>query len=436
MLTPKFLRAHQIPASTHSESWIFRVLFEFWGFCVNGSNDLVNPGLGAFAPVSGVYQIPWTTQTGLLNSGSDGFTQNGMPFFNTVAQNVFSASWVGKYLVTWQSGSTSTDDSIYLITQWIGSGSVRVNVANGGTPFGTARHPSFTARTNINYRVVDINASAQFGLTSQQSALICQFSDAGNVNPGQLNSQAALIWGNPPPGSWGGGAAGIYYNLSPSGSWGLNSGTYSFIDQTGPNTAGGGNSGYWSFGNGGYMSLWGAGDFFISHIHNSGQSASGWHIEIPQRLYPQGNDPNPICVIPYADYSITLTDGGNHYGGGIYMLNHPTNTQMRYYGFGRRIYGYDDTNTVGNQGNGRYNGAMFNPFTGKFFFTDLIAGTHDIPGQYQMARIRLRRMRAVPTIIPNFTIVGDVGQWLHIFNGIMWPWDNTLLTYNLFLAGL
>jgi hypothetical protein len=432
MLTPKFLRAHIIPASSHSESWIMRVLFEFWGFCVNGDNSLINPGLGAFAPVSGVYQIPWTSQTGLLQSGSDGFTQQGMPFFNTVNATAFSASWVGKYLVTWQSGSTSTDDSIYLITQWIGSSSIRVNIQQGGTPDPVTRHLGFTTRTSINYRVVDINASAQFGLTSQQSALICQFSDAGNINPQQPNSQAAIIWGNPPQGTSG---AGFYYFLSPSGSWGLNSGSYNFTDPVGPITFGGGNTGYWSFGNGGAMSLWGAGDFFISHIHNTGQTGSGWHIEIPWRLYPQGVDPNPIVIIPYADYFITLTDGGNHYGGGIYMHSPPDNSLRRYYGMHRRIFGQDDTNSVGFAGNGRFNGAYFNPFNGKFYFSDLVTGTQDTPGQFQLARVRLRRMRALPPIVANFEIIGDKGEWLHVGNGVMWPWDNSLLQYNLFLAG-
>ena len=436
MLTPKFLRAHQVPNTSPAMAWVFRTIFEWWGFCIAGGNDLVNPGLGAFAPVSGVYQMPWTATTGLLQSGSDGFTQQGMPFFNAVNTNAFSASWVNKWLVTWQSGSTSTDDSVYLITQWINSSSIRVNIANGGTPDPVTRHPGFTTRTNVNYRVVDIATSANLGVTSQQSQLILQLSDAGNINPGQANSQVALVYGQTPPGTWPFYAEGIYYNLSPSGSWGLNSGTYSFTDGQGPITAGGGNSGYWSVSNGGYLSFFGAGDFFLSHIHLTGQSASGWHIEIPQRLYPQGVDPNPLCIVPYADYSISLQDGGAHYGGGIYAHNPPNNTLMRYFGFGRRVFGVDDQNSVGFASNGRNNGAWFNPFNGKFNFTDLIAGTEDTAGQFQMCRFRLRRMRALPTIVPNFEIVGNNGEWLHIFNGVMWPWDNTLLTYNLFPVGL
>lgn len=446
MLTAKYLRAHFVPATVGNPVfWLFRLVYEFWGFCVNGSNDLVNPGVGAFAPVSGVYAMPATFATaGLLASGSDGSTQVGQPFFSTVSQNI-SASYVNKWLVMWQSGSTCTDDSIYQITQWFNSGSIRLNVFQGGTPYTGSLHPSLTSRTNINWRIVDFVPASNLSYTSQQSALICQFSDAGNVNPGQANSQVALIYGNPPkqngplavPGDapTNGNGQGIYYQISPSGSWGLNSGSYNFTDGfTLGYGAGGGNTGYWSVGGSGYISLWGAGDFFIAHSHCTGQSASGWHIEIPQRLYPQGDDPNPLVIIPFADFPPTQTDSGNHYGGGIYAHNPPNNSLFWYYGMGRRFFG-NDQNTVGNQSNGRLNGAWFNTYQNKFLFTDAVGCNPQVPGQYQLARFRLRRVRFIAPIIPQFERVGNNGEWLHVLNGIMWPWDNTLLPYNLFLGG-
>ena len=446
MLTAKYLRAHFVPTSVPDAlGWVFRVVYEFWGYCVNGDNSLNTPGSGAFAPVSGVYQMPWTDSTGLLASGSDGFTAVGMPFFNAVSPTAFSASYVGKWLVTWQSGSNSTDDSIYQITQWFNSSSIRINVFQGGTPYTGSLHPSLTTRNFINWRILDFAPSSAGTLISQTSALICQFSDAGNVNPGQANSQVALIYGNPPkangplaaPGDFptNGNGRGIYYQISPSGSWGLHSGTYNFTDSfTLGYGAGGGNTGYWNIGGSGYISLWGAGDFFISHIHCTGQSASGWHIEIPQRLYPQGDDPNPLVIIPYADYSPTQTDSGNHYGGGIYAHNPPNNSLFWYYGMGRRFFGID-TSTVGNQTNGRYNGAFFNTYQNKFVFTDAVAAQPQVAGHYQLARVRLRRVRFIAPIIPQFQRVGNNGEWLHVLNGIMWPWDNTLLPYGLFLGG-
>ena len=433
MLTAKFLRAHPVPGGVNSLGWLLRLAFEFWGFCVNGGNDLITPGSGAFAPVSGVYQMPWTSQTGLLASGSDGFTTVGMPFFGSTNLNAFSASYVGKFLVMWQSGSTCTDDSIYQITQWFNSSSIRLNVFQGGTPYTGSLHPSLTTRNNINWRLVDFTPSANGSYISQQSQLICQFSDAGNVNPGQANSQCALIYGAPAPGY--GGGSGIYYMLSPSGSWGLNSGSWSFTDPVGPINQGGGNAGYWQPSSPGYISLWGAGDFFMCHSHCTSQDSSGWHIEIPQRLYPQGDDPNPIAIIPFADYTITQTDSGNHYGGAIMMHNPPDNTLRAYYGFGRRFFGNDDTNHVGNQSNGRFNGTFFNTYQNKFVFTDAVTCLPNVGGQFQLARTRLRRVRFIAPIIPQFERVGNNGEWIHVANGILWPWDNTLLPYNLFLAG-
>jgi hypothetical protein len=369
----------------------------------------------------------------------------GEPFFNTISQNI-SASYLNKWIVLWQSGSTCTDDSVYQITQWLNSGSIRINVFQGGTPYSGSLHPSLTTRTNVNWRIVDFAVPAAMGLTSQQSSLILQFNDAGNVNPGQANSQVALIYGSPPKqaGSLGvtnaqptnGSGTGIYYVLSPSGSWGLNSGTYSFTDGWALGYgAGGGNTGYWGIGgSSGYVSMWAAGDFFICHTQLGGANSSGWHIEVPQRLYPQGDDPNPIVIIPWADYTPTQTDSGNHYGGGIFAHNPPNSSLFWYYGMGRRFFG-DDTSTVGNQSNGRYNGAFLNTYQNKFVFTDAIAANPQVPGQYQLARCRLRRVRFIAPIIPQYERVGNSGEWLHVLNGIMWPWDNTLLSYNLFLGG-
>lgn len=436
MLTAKYLRAHAVPGSVNSLGWVFRLAYEFWGYCVNGGSSLNTPGSGAFAPVSGVYQMPWTDSTGLFTSGSDGFTALGEPFFNTVSQNI-SASYVGKWLVAWKSGSTSTDDSIYQITQWLNSGSIRLNVFQGGTPYSGSLHPSLTTRTNINWRIVDFTPSANGAYTSQASSLICQFSDAGNVNPGQLNSQVALVYGNPPLQSNGvqGNGAGVYYVLSPSGSWGLNSGTYNFTDGFAVGYgAGGGNTGYWQIGGSGYISMWGAGDFFIAHVKCSSQNGSGWHIEVPQRLYFQGDDPNPLMIMPFADDPPDMGNSAFHYGGGIYAHNPPDNTFINYYGMGRRFFG-DDLSSLAFGTNGRFNGAWFNTYQNKFLFTDAVAAQPQIPGQYQLARFRIRRARFIAPIIPQFQRVGNNGEWLHVMNGVMWPWDNTLLSYNLLLAG-
>jgi hypothetical protein len=432
MLTAKFLRAHTMPSNPNGYAWFARLLYEFWGFCVWGDNDLVNPGTSAFPPVSGT-QMPANFYTApLLQSGSDGFTTVGEPFFNTVGQNTFSASWVGKWLTLWQSGSTCTDDSIYQITQWINSSSVRLNVFQGGTPYTGSLHPSLTTRTNINYRLIDYAEAASAGI-SDQDYMVLQFADAPLVNPGQALSQAKLRFST----TYNGGNPIVAITMSPSGSWGLNSGSYDFTDPT-SELDHSSNSGGWGNIRGtcsGYISFFGAGDFIIVHMATSANYHSdGFHIEIPQRLYPQGDDPNPIAMMEWGEDTPVADDSTQQYCGGFYMHNPPDGTTMQYYGMMRGYDGSDQSSALG-ASNGRYNGRYFNTFTNQFLFTDCTLAQANTPGQYQMARVRIRRARFIAPIIPSYQRVGNNGEWLHIVNGIMWPWDNTLLPYNLFLGG-
>src|SRR6188474_1477589 len=119
-LTTKFVKAHittTTVSNTNAMRWLHKLMYEFWGFCINGDDNLLQPR--GFAPLSGVlFPANWQSGTAvLLASGSDGSTQDGMPFFEAPSIDWTSGSKVGKHLVTWKSGSTCTDDSIYLITQ-------------------------------------------------------------------------------------------------------------------------------------------------------------------------------------------------------------------------------------------------------------------------------------------------------------------------------
>ena len=663
MLTPKFIRAHNIPSTAGSKAfeWFFKLMYEFWGFCVNGGDDLKVPG--GFAPLTGV-SMPAGFESGsqvLIASGTDGFTQNGMPFFNSLDKFKFSGSYVGKHLVTWKSGSTSTDDSIYEIIGWVNSGTIRVNILEGGTPYTGSLHPGFTDRTQINYRIIDFLAAANLsGYTTSSDYLVLQFNGAPLVNPGQPLSQAKITkrltgiqapnvpiqlspsgswhgymldsgswssgsyssgsystgsWssGSYTSGSWSSGSwtsgswtSGSYTSGSwTSGSW--TSGSYasgswtsgSYVHYTGsfqffptsnvtfaglyteitggaPNLAAGAiltgemlgfytpaaagvlsgnfylgdditpvvtgtawftgsiNGGLSSFfevtgtfvpvnildeeqflgtyifdpqgtftpsGNftpsgdfvptgtfnpegdfiptgtfvptgtfeptgtftpsgdfiptgtfnpGGiftpegtfiptgsftpsgnllapgffdgtaeiiantnsfgwstigppvYITLIAATDFIICHYKANNWVGSGFHIEIPQRLYPQHLDPAPIMAMNYGGYTPTQTDDDQHYAGGFYMHNPPDGTTMRYNGYVRQFFGDDETYSIGQGVNGRQNGAYFNTYQNKFLFVDAILGRPDIPGQYQLARVRFRRARFIAPIIPQF----------------------------------
>ncbi len=447
MLTAKFLRTHTTVAGSLNFNWFMRAVYEFWGFCVNGGNSLTAPG--GYAPVSGVYQMPVGWESGstvLLASGTDGFTAVGQPFFNSLNANAFSASWVDKWVTTWQSGSTSTDDSIYQITQWLNSSSIRVNVLQGGTPYSGSLHPSFMTRSSVNWRIVDFVAASALTINYATASLILQFNGADVVNPGSALCQAQIIptnLSNALP-----NYSGPVIVTSQSGSWGLNSSsagstsswcftdpsTQLFADTSGNGWLGSSRTADTTLT---YITLAGAQDFLIAHFKNADLAdGSGFHIEIPQRLYPQGDDPSPIAAMIWGNNHPDSATQNENYGGGFYLFNPPTDSTISYTGMARRYSGADGVTGGGNAAtNGRLNGAYFNTFQNKFLFTDIVLAQPNIPGQYQMARVRLRRVRLVPPIIPQFQRVGNNGEWLHVINGVMWPWDNSLLPYNLLLGG-
>jgi hypothetical protein len=261
--------------------------------------------------------------------------------------------------------------------------------------------------------------------------MVFQFLAAADVNPMQALSQFKLRKNV----STGNNYIGI--TMSPSGSWHgwITSGSTitspGFTDPTSEVVA----SSWTASDTSGYVTLIGSQYFLIlNYKSNLNAGASGFHIEIPQRLYPQGDDPNPVTVMTYASTGIVTSTANSGYGGGFYMHNPPDGSTMLYYGFVRRWFG-DDTNTAINQTNGRYNGSFFNTYQGKFLFSNIILGQPTIATQYQLARVALRRVRILPTILPQFERVGNNGEWLYMQNGVMWPWDNSLLPYNLLLGG-
>lgn len=430
MLNSKFVRAHFINTSQSTSAalrWTFKLIYEFWGFCVNGTDDLKVPGgfasSGSVAPVSGAVIFPSGFQSGstvLLKSGTDGMTDLGQPFFNTV-NPIFSSTYVGKHIVAWKSGSTSSDDSIYEIKQWINSSSVRVFVGQGGTPFTGSLKPGFTTRTNINYRIIDFNAAANLVGSTTNDGLVLQFNGAGLVNTGQLNSQCRLRQNT----------TNMSIVLSPSGSWTPISGT--FTDSSTETSVNWGSTGTGT----GYISLFGAQDYLIAHSRGSWNTAASWlHVEIPARLYPQRLDPNLIIHNIYGSNGInqTLYDTWT-------TLHPPDGTTRLYEGNNRAPLGDGwPTNIVSSPyrlsgvSNGRYNHMVFNVFQNKFIFMDQVLGL-TVTDQFVMSRCRVRRARLTAPIVPAFQRIGDLGEWLHVNDGILWPWDNMILPYNLFLAG-
>lgn len=81
MLTAKFVRSHVIGDVVQGQgfSWFFKLMYEFWGFCINGSDSLTLAGGMPENEVTGT-SMPDGFQNGtgsLISSGSDGFPEVG-----------------------------------------------------------------------------------------------------------------------------------------------------------------------------------------------------------------------------------------------------------------------------------------------------------------------------------------------------------------------
>jgi hypothetical protein len=194
----KFVRGLIYPNATGPFKgiyWRLKWMYEFWGFCINGTSDPLTPG--GFATPNGVIMPPnFTGGTSLLAYGTDGSHPavpgnlfSGDCLFTAQSSTPFNTSMVGKALVIWKPGSTSSEDSIYNINRVISPNQILININTGGIPDPTTKHPSMTARNNVCYRVVDMeigfnaaSVSSNFG-----SSLIFNF-DAASINPGQGNA--------------------------------------------------------------------------------------------------------------------------------------------------------------------------------------------------------------------------------------------------------
>lgn len=237
-MSMKFIRGLTYPNANSNgkgAQWRQKWIYEFWGFCINGTSSTTVPG--GFATNGVSMPTNFTDGTCLLASGTDGVTDatpgdlfSGDCVF-TSASATFTTSMIGKALVIWKAGSNSSEDSIYVITNVINSNQITININTGGTPHATTKHPSMTSRTGINYRLVDMEVGANAIFVASTAASLGHFLvlnlDASSINPGQGNgsgySQLQITSGH----STGTGASsfGLPYRgitcigLSGSGSW-------------------------------------------------------------------------------------------------------------------------------------------------------------------------------------------------------------------------
>lgn len=173
--------------------WRFKWMYEMWGFAINGNADPINPG--GFAQV--IFPVNFTGGTTLLANGSDGYHNavlgnqvSGDCDFFTASTSQFTPSMVGKAITIWVPGSGSSQDSVYLVSRVVTGNHLVFNCNTGGTPDPVTKHPTMAARTNVYYRVVDMQAALNAGAVSNNFGSSLIFNINGSlINPGQGNAQ-------------------------------------------------------------------------------------------------------------------------------------------------------------------------------------------------------------------------------------------------------
>lgn len=464
-LNAKFVRGfHMYPNTPNTNGtigWIHRLAYEFWCFCVNGDNNLVGPGLGSVAnsQTTGSYinmPVGWESGSNiLLASGSDGTTVSGLPYFNVTGSNPFSPNMAGKWLTMWQSGSTSTDDSIYLITKWNSSSSITLDPTYGGTSIGPSGSvPQLTTRSNINYRVVDYLAVSNLSYVTN-NYWVAQFSSAADLNPGSARPQA----------QFGGNGAQFFtqlcITLSASGSWDgthfvgfkeFNTTIYPETTNSGPGSGGWGTPD-WTHNSGGAdgfvtiigtkisLALAAGGNIMVN-------GGSAFHVEIPQRLYPQAYDPNLICAMNFGNLPAYVAAQVG-YGYGHRFFPSPYDTTVRRWAMQVRCFTgtYWNSTMWGNQALpfgwvNRWR-LLYNQPQNKLLMPDgilslpYINGQGEPTGNFSLARARCITLRFTSTAYSQFMRVGDNNdRWIHVNNGVLWPWDHAIVSGRPIFTGL
>lgn len=330
---------------------------------------------------------------------------------------------------------TSTDDSIYKIVAVPSNTQVVLAPFSGGTPDISTLKPNLTSRAALSYRVIDVTAASQLAVASG-NYFIGTLSGASTVNTGQSSSQFQFLLRGSSPTF---GAFGVIG--SPNGSWngsafsgsGSNSTMSERLNAQGTNFNGG------VVNVNGSVTIIADTDFMFSHVRSSNSNgATGIYyvVTVPQRMYTQAQDPNLLAVLV----------GGN-------VLANGTTTDSFSTSFG--MVGFDGTtrshqlmtrNLVGDTANASVgtgytvgvnlnSSLLYQKLSNQVLMSDALMSVASTAGQYSFARARIRPFKVTSASLPPYFLLGSNGEFIHLVNGIIMPWDGSILPYTLLASG-
>lgn len=425
----KYLRGLSYTTSTNGRdtSIFMRLLYEFWGYCVNGTSSLTVPGGMPTTPTNG--PANFFEGTSVLASGTDGSTSDLGVNFTSLSAN-FNISLIGKYVTIWSPGSSSTDDSIYQIISVPSSTQLVLSVFSGGTPDTTTLKNNLTSRSSLNYRIIDVVAASQQTMASGHY-FVGTLSGASAVNVGQASSQFQFILRGTSPVFTNFGVVG-----SPTGTWTGSSFSGTTLTERNTATSNVFSSGS-SAGAGGACTIIADKDFIIAHIKSSnslGNSGMYFYVTIPKRIYSQIQDPNPLTIMVGANQMIITSPGIDSHSSSFAMVGADSTTRTMQL-ISRNLIGDGVQSLPWTVGPNLSVNLVIQPIINKVLFTEAIMSSISTAGQYSLARAKLTNVCFTSNSFPLYQVVGDTGEYIHIVNGVLWPWDGTILPYNLLPLG-
>jgi len=451
----KFLRTLTISTGVSNAvrvAHMMKLMYEFWGFCINGGASLTVPG-GFAATTPTNMPANFTAGTSLLASGSDGYSNattvfryDGYTHFYTASSAPFTAGMVGKQIVTWKAGSGSSEDSVYNIIAFISTNEIVLNINSGGTPSAIDGYkPSFSARSAINYRIIDIQLGA--AATSDGNYFVMQLDPTG-INAGQANSQIKFTIAT--------SNTVMNAQISPAGTWNGSAFTDGSIIWTRSNSwdqlMTTSSTGVMNF------TLTGDKDFLIGTFHDQAHTSnSPWmfHFEIPERLYTLAQDPNPIVLLLQGAQQefgtrVGVSSTTSGYGGGFVMVTHssdisaspPLLNLRRYVTLVKATAGDGNADFGGSGGTGitnlcgpsltDYRIALGPRSDAHILASKGILCLPSVLNQFSLSRVKLRRLRFSSTVLPLFSRFESEGDFIQLYQGLALPWDKTVLPFTLY----
>jgi len=337
----------------------------------------------------------------------------------------------------------STDDSIYKIVAVPSNTQLQLVPFSGGTTDISTLKNNLTSRASLSYRVIDIVAASQLAVANG-NYFVGTMNGAANINFGQAPSQFQFFLR---------GAANAFGTFgmagSPNGSWSgaTFSGTGSNSAMTERTSANGVTLNGANINVSGFVTIFADTDFFFGHVQsaNSNGAANAKALYFmactPTRLYTQAQDPNLLAILVGGN-GLTASNTTDSVSTSFGMVGFDGVT--RSHQLITRNLGGDTGGTIGTPGNilpaytVGFNLSTFLSYqnkTGQVIYSDALMSVSSTAGQYSFARARMRPMQFTGGTLPQFYLVGNSGEFIHLVNGILLPWDGSILPYNVLAGG-